>query len=72
MFAALLARVSKAPRKSLVDWIVRVLAGSEDERPADRERANRARPEPERRAIRRKRRDDASCSSKDDPQRQEP
>ena len=71
-FRALLARVRKAPRKSLVDWIARVLAGPEGERSASGERADGARPEPVRRAIRRKRRDDRSGAAKDDPQRQGP
>jgi len=68
----LLACVTKAPRKSLVDWIVQVLAGAAETSPAAGTRNVGERLEPVRRTRGRKRRENPPAPQKDDPQRREP
>jgi hypothetical protein len=66
----LLPGVTKAPRKSLVDWIVQVLTGVAEAPPASRAHGISERLEPVRRPCGRKRRENQLDSSRDDPPRQ--
>ena len=58
--------MTKAPRKSLGDWIAKVLSGPEGARSAAGERSLDGPPDPVRQAIGRKRQDDPSDRSRND------